>query len=238
MLAGKQIWTELKYTKKAGQLVVVIPLTLCAAFFIREWTLVYAMLAGYMEYLVRWNRLRGVPEILCFLPMGREERKRYARRKGGLIGTVFGVYLTVCLLFSCIPYEDGQVNRMEVSCMLAVGISYLLKTRERIVAEENAVYRRYEPFLYRQECCPLWYREMYGIAAVLRAVLLAVSFFWCNLYDLAEGNPADERQWCVGLAAGLAVLLILHSLMMRHSISIVDMGDYNGKRDKAVEHEY
>lgn len=238
MEVRKQIWIELKYTKKLRHLALVIPLTLCATLFLREWMLVYSMLVGYMEYLLRRNRSGEIPEILSFLPIEQKERRHHVRRRSDLISGAFGLYLTVCLLSCYILYKSRSVNRVGTGCMLVIGVSYFLKTREQLVAEENAACRRYEISLYRKWCCPLWYREINNMAVILRTAILIISYYWCDLYDGTEGVPADSGQWILGLAAGLAVLFLFHILMMRHSISIVDMGDYGGKRDKAVEHEY
>ncbi|MBR1866917.1 MAG: hypothetical protein IJ801_10520 [Lachnospiraceae bacterium] len=235
MEVRKQVWIELKYTKKLRHLALVIPLTLCATLFLREWLLVYAILVGYMEYLLRRNRSGEVPQILSFLPMEQKERRRYVRRRSDLISGAFGLYLTVCLLSCYILYKGRSVNRVGTGCMLVIGISYFLKTREQLVAEENAAYRRYERSLYRKLCCPLWYQEMNNIAVMLRTALLVISYYWCDLYHETGAIPV---QWIWGLTTGLAVLFLFHILMMRHSIAIVDMGDYGGKRDKAVEHEY
>ena len=150
-----------------------------------------------------------------------------------------GLYTTICLLLACIPFAGKGINWMVVACMMAIGCSYFLAASVRMVSEENMKYRKTDFSLYRELCLPIWYRVLSGIARISRIVLLLTGFYWSDFAGDAVGKWM-EWYWYVLPGAGVILLIVLHHVMMRHNISVVDMGDYNWKaaNDKAVEYEY
>lgn len=237
MLMLRQIIMEMQFSMMKNRKTIVsvlgIGLVLCLLF--RDWLLLYISAVSILEYAIEKSVAEGAPEILSFLPVEMEAKHRYVKIKGHLISGIFSLYVLLCMLLSLLPCLNKSEGEAKVWYSLALVFVLFLEGSSKFVIADNAKYRRIKVRFYRELCCPAWYRVLDGIGLVLKIIIVCTGFFfWEFTTDFDGQTGLFDWRWKLFIAVTLCVMLVIHICTMRYAVFMVDMGDYNAKKDGGV----
>lgn len=234
MLMLKQICTEMRYRKiKAGKVILILS-DIVLSLFSHSWMTSLVYIWCSLDILKDKGEQAEMPEIICFLPMELDARKRYVQVRGYVESGLLSLYVAACLLVSQLPIWGTTVNWPAIPYTLVVVLDFWLNSCEKSVLKENAACRKMEIKAFREMCCPRWYRVLYNVTVVIRVIIVLTAFYWCAWYNPALDSFSFSTAWMIGLLISILVLFAAHLFRMKFILFAIDMGDYNaaaGEKD-------
>ena len=225
----RQVWLEWRYSRKSKETYIALIVMYFLCFLFGSWFACYVVFMGDRLEFLKLLKNREMPEVMCFLPMERSARQRYIRIKSYLLAGVLGVNVILILFICCIPRGEQVWNFNLVFLVMVLGIDLFLYTAEQYVAKENTGNRQVGLSLYREICCPKWYRILFKTGWVIRIALIISG-------GAMEVTPINiiltSVVWTGITAASLMLLGIIHIFLIRHDLAVLDMGDYKRKADE------
>lgn len=235
MLIIKQLMTEIKFAKKSVSLIFLFLLgCMAGGVFIHSMTVCLISMFLFMVFFEKYRIRQDIPEVTCFLPMDLQERTQYVRTKGYLMAGTMGLFLTISLLvilwIDRVPMHKPLMDWSTFLSIVLAGTDYFFMFSERIMESENARYRKMERTLYREFCCPLWYRVLNYFSRMVQYLAMFVCISFRLWYDSEFENYDFSWKWKLVVGILILFLLITHIITMRYLVSTVEMGDFNAKR--------
>lgn len=235
MLMIKQLMTEIKFTRKSVRLIFLILLgCMAGGVFIHSLIACLISMFLFMFFFLKYRIKQDMPEVTCFLPMDLQERHNYVRTKGYLMAAAMGLLLIISLLVILwadrVPMHKPFMDWSAFLGIVLAGTDCFFMLSEGFVESENARYRKMERALYRQFCCPLWYRILNCFSRMVQYLAMLVCIYFGLWYDSHFENYDFAWKWKLVVGILILFLLITHIITMRYLVSTVEMGDFNAKR--------
>lgn len=234
MLTLKQICREMRYQKvKTGKIILIFSV-IVISLFSHSWITSLWYIWCSLGFLKDKGEQAEMPEIICFLPVELEARKRYVQVRAYVESGLLSLYVAACLLVTQLPLWNKTINWYVIPYTIVVVLDFWFNSCEKSVLKENTACRKMELKAFREMCCPRWYRVLYNVTVAIRIVVMLTALYWCAWYEPGKGTFSFSAGWMTGLFLSFLSLLIGHLIRMNYILFAVNMGDYNaiaGEKD-------
>ena len=235
----RQVWLEWRYSRKSKSMYAELIFLLLFCMIFLNWVTCYIVFILGSMPAISGRRQKDMPEVICFLPMEREAKQRYILDKSLMLSGFRGIFMLVLLMV--IGLRDRKIGTpLFWILVLSLVLDVFFYTAEQNMIKENVGYRQVGFSLYRELCCPKWYRVIQKLSWVLRVGLCITGVVFS---DVSKDMP-----WNISMVTGCvvvelvitAVLVFIHIFLIRHDLAVLDMGDYKRKADEegAVRYEH